>query len=129
MRVAPVLGRFFVSDWVELDEKVYDYVMPVKASSMWVAFNRPQDWRQSTLDLGAGCGVQAIVAAENSGTVIATDINPRAAAIGAFNAALNGVSNVEFRTGEWLDPVKSDKFDLIVSDLSELRVRYVIRST
>jgi SAM-dependent methyltransferase len=68
------------------------------------------------LDLGTGCGVQAILAAEHSDRVVATDINPRATECAAFNARLNGVENIEFLTGDTFETVGDRKFDLIVTN-------------
>ena len=32
-----------------------------------------------------------------------------------YNAALNGIANVEFRAGDLFEPVNGERFDLIVS--------------
>jgi SAM-dependent methyltransferase len=69
-----------------------------------------------TLDLGTGSGVLALAAASHSGTVIATDVNPRAREFCAFNAALNGLANVEFREGSAFEPVRGERFDLILAN-------------
>src|SRR5207248_10232467 len=45
--------------------------------------------------------------------VIATDLNPRAVAFTALNAALNGIDNVEVRLGSLFEPVAGETFDLI----------------
>ena len=66
------------------------------------------------LDVGAGCGVQAIVAASNADKVVATDVNRRALAFAAFNAALNGISEIETRTGSLLEPVAGERFGLVM---------------
>lgn len=68
----------------------------------------------ATLDLGTGCGVQALVAARHSEQVTGVDINPRALNFAAFNALLNGISNVEWREGNLFEPVRGRTFDLIV---------------
>ena len=47
------------------------------------------------LDLGCGCGPHALLAAEHADRVVATDINPRAAALTRLSARLNGVGSVE----------------------------------
>lgn len=69
----------------------------------------------SALDLGTGCGIQALHAARHAGRVVATDISRRAMAFAAFNAALNGV-DLDLRAGSMLDPVAGEKFDLVVSN-------------
>ena len=70
----------------------------------------------ATLDLGAGCGIQAILAARHSTHVAATDLNPRAREFTAFNARLNGIENVECLTGDTFDTVRGRTFDLIVAN-------------
>ena len=70
----------------------------------------------ATLDLGTGGGLQALLSANHSTQVTATDVNPRALRFAAFNAALNGIGNVELVQGSWLGPVRGQKFDLIVAN-------------
>ncbi len=69
-----------------------------------------------TLDLGTGCGVQAMLASPHSGSVTATDINERALEFAAFNGFLNGCANVEWRAGSFFDPVEGERYDLITSN-------------
>lgn len=68
------------------------------------------------LDLGTGCGIQALHLARFAERVIATDISERALEMAAFNAALNGVENIEFRLGSLFEPVAGETFDRIVSN-------------
>ncbi|WP_298041028.1 DUF7059 domain-containing protein [uncultured Microbacterium sp.] len=68
------------------------------------------------LDLGTGCGIQALLVARHADEVIATDISERALAFGRLNALLNGVQNVSFRLGSMFEPVAGETFDLIVSN-------------
>jgi hypothetical protein len=70
----------------------------------------------AALDLGTGNGIQAILARKHCERVVATDINPRALAFAAFNAALNGVEGIEFAEGDLFDPIGADRFDLVVSN-------------
>ena len=69
-----------------------------------------------TLDLGTGNGILALAAAAHSGSVVATDLNARAREFCVFNAALNGVTNVEFREGSAFEPVRGERFDLILAN-------------
>ena len=69
-----------------------------------------------TLDLGTGNGILALGAASHSGTVVATDLNARAREFCEFNAALNGIGNVEFREGNSFEPVRGECFDLILAN-------------
>jgi methylase of polypeptide subunit release factors len=68
------------------------------------------------LDVGTGGGIQAVLAARHAERVIATDVNERALAFTAFNAALNGFDNVELRQGDFFEPVAGERFDLVVSN-------------
>ncbi len=70
----------------------------------------------ATLDLGTGSGFQALVAAGHSDRVVATDRNPRAVEMAAFNARLNELGHVECREGDLFEPVQAETFDLIVSN-------------
>jgi SAM-dependent methyltransferase len=71
---------------------------------------------RATLDVGTGTGIQALSAAAHSERVLATDLNPRAVEVAAFNARLNGVENVQWRVGNGFEPVADSTFDLIVSN-------------
>jgi methylase of polypeptide subunit release factors len=71
---------------------------------------------QRALDLGTGCGVQALLAARHAEWVVATDLSERALRFTRLNAALNEIQNVECRRGDLFDPVEGERFDLIVSN-------------
>src|SRR5690606_15631541 len=71
---------------------------------------------ERALDLGTGCGIQALLVSRHASRVIATDISERALAFAELNAQLNGVHNVEFRAGSLFEPVSGEAFDLIVSN-------------
>lgn len=90
-------------------------VWPNPTSQMLAHFTmrRPVD---ATLDLGGGCGIQAVLAASHSRQVTATDLNPRAAEYVAFNARLNGFENIECLTGDTFESVRNRKFDLIAAN-------------
>ena len=59
----------------------------------------------SALDLGTGCGVQALHLAGHADQVVATDVNERALRLTRFNAALNGVE-IDARAGSIFEPVR-----------------------
>lgn len=69
----------------------------------------------SALDIGTGCGIQALYLATHADRVVATDLSERACAITRFNAALNGV-DIDVRQGSLFEPVAGESFDLIVSN-------------
>ncbi|MEB0267267.1 methyltransferase [Cryobacterium sp. 10I5] len=70
----------------------------------------------TALDLGTGCGIQALHASRHARHVVATDISVRALELAALNAALNGVTNIEFRLGSLFEPVAGERFDHIISN-------------
>jgi predicted RNA methylase len=92
-----------------------DYVMGVSPSSLVLAGMTVRRKNESTLDMGSGCGIQAILAANHSDRVVGVDCNPRAIGLARFNAGLNGMHNAEFREGDMFAPVR-ERFDLIVSN-------------
>lgn len=111
IRLIPYDGLFVASDRA----LSRDYVLGVDPISIQLAnltVRRPQ---RSTLDLGTGCGIQALLAARHSDHVIAVDIDRRALEFAAFNAELNGMNNIECRYGDLFDSVEGLSFDLIVS--------------
>jgi methylase of polypeptide subunit release factors len=73
----------------------------------------PSRW---TLDLGTGSGYLALLAAEHSRRVLATDLNPRAVAMARFNAMLNRLENIETAHGSLFEPAGDLQFDLISSN-------------
>ncbi|GAA4195312.1 methyltransferase [Gryllotalpicola kribbensis] len=68
------------------------------------------------LDLGTGCGIQAMHVARYARRVIATDISARALEYAEFNARLNGIGGIEFRLGSLFEPVAGERFGHIVSN-------------
>ena len=71
---------------------------------------------EAALDLGAGSGYQALLAARHARRVVATDVNPRALDFARFNTALNGAEGIEVREGDLLEPAARERFDLVVSN-------------
>lgn len=68
------------------------------------------------LDLGTGCGIQALHARRNAAHVVATDISRRALWFTQLNAALNGITGIETRLGSMFEPVADEQFDRVVSN-------------
>ncbi|WP_369816515.1 methyltransferase [Agromyces sp. Root81] len=68
------------------------------------------------LDLGTGCGIQAMHASRFAEHIVATDISERALEIARLNLALNGIDGVELRLGSLFEPVAGERFDRIVSN-------------
>ncbi|WP_336645049.1 DUF7059 domain-containing protein [Microbacterium sp. USHLN186] len=93
-----------------------DHVLGVGGASRTLAELVVQNPVGRALDLGTGCGIQALLISRHAGAVVATDISARALAYAGLNAALNGVRNIEFRLGSLFEPVAGEAFDLIVSN-------------
>ena len=69
----------------------------------------------SVLDLGCGSGIGAVFAALRGSRVVAVDINPEAIRCVRLNAILNHVDDrIEPRFGDLFEPVKNERFDLIL---------------
>jgi Methyltransferase small domain len=92
----------------------HDHVSGVSLSSRTCLALTHRAHVARALDVGSGCGAQAIAAASNADEVVATDVNGRALAFAAFNAALNGISEIETRVGSLLDPVAGERFGLVM---------------
>ncbi len=88
-------------------------ISPASTSLAQLTLRRPVG---RALDLGTGCGVQALHLAQHTGHVVATDVNERALRLTRLNAALNGADDVEVRAGSLLEPVAGERFDLIATN-------------
>jgi len=69
-------------------------------------------------DLGTGCGAVALALASERPRwqVVATDACADALAIARANAAALGLGRVELRQGDWYQPLRGERFDLLVSN-------------
>jgi methylase of polypeptide subunit release factors len=116
LRLTPWEGLLLAHDRDDPRALRPDYVNGVNPATMTLASLTVRQPVQTALDLGSGCGVQALLAARHAEEVVATDINPRAVWLVGINAALNGFANVEARQGNLFDPVVERRFDLIASN-------------
>lgn len=66
------------------------------------------------LEIGTGTGLVALYAAKIAKYVVATDINPWAVKCAKDNVEMNKTHNVEVRCGNLFQPLKNEKFDLIL---------------
>jgi SAM-dependent methyltransferase len=113
-RIAPAEGLLMSFDGFAVgDDDPHGYVASYTPTASWLAALTPRRRFERALDIGTGSGAQALLAARHSDQVIATDLNPRAVAFTALNAALNGIDNLEVRLGSLFDPVAGETFDLI----------------
>ena len=116
LRITPFAGFLLLHDPWSRAQLPRDYVGGPSEAAETLAqltIRRPS---ASALDLGTGCGVQALSASRHVDRVLATDLNPRACAFAELNVRLNGVENVELRSGDLFEPVGGERFDLIVAN-------------
>lgn len=92
-----------------------DHVLGVGGASTTLAQVTVRTPVGRVLDLGTGCGIQALHASRHAAEVTATDISARALGFARFNAALAGVT-FDLRLGSMLEPVAGSEFDLVVSN-------------
>jgi hypothetical protein len=93
-----------------------NHVLGVGGASRTLSGLMLQNEVESVLDLGTGCGIQAMHAARHASRVVATDISRRALELAAFNAELNEIDGIEFRFGSLFEPVAGERFDHIISN-------------
>ena len=92
-----------------------DYVLGVSPASLNLVDLTVPEQVGTALDVGTGCGVQALHLAGHAGRIVGTDVNERALELAAFTARLNDVE-VELRRGSLFEPVGGERFDLVVSN-------------
>ena len=92
-----------------------DHVLGVGGASVALTALTVPERVGRALDLGTGCGVQALHLSTHADSVVATDVLPRALDLTRLGAALSGVE-LDVRLGSLFEPVAGERFDLIVSN-------------
>src|SRR5439155_21420365 len=95
--------------------RVSDGVQPPKAGSLFFCRHLHVIPDERVLEVGAGLGLAAVLAARAGARVTATDIVPGAIDSIRVNAALNGVAVVA-RLGDGWDPVVNERFALVCTN-------------
>ena len=79
---------------------------------------------EKVLDLGTGCGILAVLSALMGGEVTAIDVNPFAERNLRMNSELHSVADrIIFKLGDLFEPVKGEKFDVILFNPPYLPVK------
>jgi release factor glutamine methyltransferase len=105
--------KVYFKDYVFLvDEHVYE---PAEDTFLLAEKMRVEE-DDAVLDMGTGCGILAVLAAEKAKSVLAVDINPYAIECAIKNAEMNGArERIEFRHGDLFQPIKpNEQFNLIL---------------
>jgi methylase of polypeptide subunit release factors len=96
-----------------------DYVLGVGGASTTLAQLTVRQNVGRALDVGTGCGVQALHLARHAQQVTATDLNLRALDFARLTAVLSlgaEAERIELRGGSLFEPVAGEQYDLIVSN-------------
>ncbi len=96
-----------------------DYVLGVGGASTTLAQLTVREPLGRALDLGTGCGVQALHLSRHAESIVATDLNLRALEFAKLTAALSLADEserIDLRSGSLFEPVKGERFDLVVSN-------------
>ncbi len=92
-----------------------DHVLGIGAASLSLAQSTVREPVERALDLGTGCGIQALHLSGHARSVVGTDVSVRALRLAQTNAKLNGL-DWDLRAGSLLEPVAAEQFDLIVAN-------------
>lgn len=94
-----------------------DHVLGVGEASLSLLRATPLSSSEKLLDLGTGCGIQALHAKNYAQEIVATDISPRCCELTAASLEINGLlDGVSIRQGSWFEPVHGEKFSRIVAN-------------
>ena len=105
--------KVFFKDYVF---QIYEHVYEPAEDTFLIAENMRVEEGDVVLDMGTGCGILAVLAAEKTKRVVAVDVNPYAIECALKNAEMNGAKEkIEFRQGDLFQPVKlNENFSLIL---------------
>ena len=114
VRLEPFEGLFVASDRTRPLRP--GHVLGIGGATRMLAALTVRRPVEAALDLCTGSGALALLAARHAEHVVGVDLNARALRLARVNAALNGVSTVDWRQGDLFEPVAGEQFDLIVAN-------------
>ena len=92
-----------------------EHVLGISEASSSLAQLTVREPVARALDLGTGCGVQALHLSTHVREVVGTDVNPRALWMAGLTAELNDVG-LDVRDGSLYEPVVGERFDLVATN-------------
>lgn len=95
---------------IETDEMVYE----PSDDSFLLAENLIINTGEKVLEIGTGSGIVAMYASKMTDKIVATDINFNAIELAEKNFTSNGIENIQLLFGNLFEPVKNQKFDVIL---------------
>jgi len=105
------------SDITPLDGRVgkprEDFVLGASPASTTLSQLVPPGRYERALDLGTGCGIQALHL--DAAQLVVTDLNPRALDLARISLGLSGIP-ADLRLGSLYEPVQGERFDLIATN-------------
>lgn len=98
---------------------VFDGVTVPSIHSIFMLEHTQINPGEEVLDLGTGCGIQAIFAADKAKRVVATDIDAKSVENTRYNVKRYELDKIiDVRQGDLFGPIKADeKFDVILLNL------------
>lgn len=114
VRLVPLYGRFLATDL--LAHRDPDQVFSLMFEQVYFVRNFDVRGADRVLEIGLGCGVIALFAADVASAVTGVDVNPRALAFTRFNEALGpGARPLEVLEGSLFEPLPVGRvFDTIL---------------
>jgi len=92
---------------------VFEHVYPPSDDSFLLAEHQGVARGDRVLDVGTGCGIQALLAADRGCEVVAVDVNPAAVLCARWNALLNELEVLTLE-GDLFEPVAGERFDVVL---------------
>jgi hypothetical protein len=117
VQLIPYRDRWFLADAPASASRplATDHVVGLSAYPATLAAAHVPGRVATALDVCSGSGVQALHLTGRADRVTATDLNPRALRLAATTAALAG-EEWELLLGDFLEPVRGRRFDLVVAN-------------
>jgi release factor glutamine methyltransferase len=81
-----------------------------------LARRRAPEGRVADLGTGSGAVALALASERPRWQLIATDVSAKALGVARANAAQLALTGIEFRQGNWFEPLAGERFDLVVSN-------------